>query len=63
MCDCFYLCVLELTSLASKLPLAQQLVSELGLKISGRVKDQKTHKMKIKGIFTEGGVDYSFIVI
>ena len=63
MCDCFYLCVLELTSLASKLPLAQQLVSELGLKISGRAKDHKAHKMKTKGIFTEGGVDCYFVVI
>ena len=40
-----------------------QLVSELGLKISGRVKDHKAHKMKTKGIFTEGGVDCSFVVI
>ena len=38
-------------------------VSELGLKISGRVKDHKAHKMKTKGIFTEGGVDCSFVVI
>ena len=50
----FYLCVLELTLLVSKLLLALQLVSKLGLKISGRVKDHKTHKMKTKGIFTEG---------
>ena len=41
MCDCVYLCVLELTLLASKLSLALQLVSELELKISGRVKDHK----------------------
>ena len=54
-----YLCVFELTLLASKLSLTQQLVSELGLKISGRVKDHKTHKMKTKGIFIEGGVDCS----
>ena len=40
-----------------------QLVSELGLKISGRVKYHKAHKMKTKGIFTEGGVDCSFVVI
>ena len=40
-----------------------QLVSELGLKISGRVKDPKAHKMKTKGIFTKGGVDCSFVVI
>nr|CAN68815.1 hypothetical protein VITISV_001087 [Vitis vinifera] len=39
-----------------------QLVSELGLKISRRVKDHKAHKMKTKGIFTEGGVDCSFVV-
>ena len=38
-------------------------VSELGLKISGRVKDHKAHKMKTKGIFTEGGVNCSFVVI
>ena len=49
--------------LASKLSLAQQLVSELGLKISGIVKDHKAHKMKTKGIFTKGGVDCSFVVI
>ncbi|RVW85144.1 hypothetical protein CK203_032913 [Vitis vinifera] len=36
---------------------------ELGLKISGRVKDHKAHKMKTKVIFTEGGVDCSFVVI
>ena len=46
-----YLCVLELTLLASKLSLAYQPVSELGLKISERVKDHKAHKMKTKGIF------------
>ena len=63
MCDCVYLCVIELTLLASKLSLALQLVSELGLKISGRVKDHKAHKMKTKGIFTEGGVNCSFVVI
>ena len=40
-----------------------QLVSELGLKIYGRVKDHKAHKMKTKGIFTEGGVNCSFVVI
>ena len=59
----FYLCVLELTLLASKLSLAQQLVSKLGLKISARVKDHKTHKIKTKGIFIESGVDCSFMVI
>ena len=36
------------------------MVSELGLKIYGRVKDHKAHKMKTKGIFTKGGVDCSF---
>ena len=59
----FYLCVLELILLASKLSLALQLVSELRLKTFGRVKYHKTHKMKTKGIFTEGGVDCSFVVI
>ena len=63
MCDCVYLCVFELTLLASKLSLAQQLVSELGLKIFGRVKDHKAHKIKTKGIFTEGEADCSFMVI
>ena len=33
------------------------------LKISGRAKDHKAHKMKTKGIFTEGGVDCFFVVI
>ena len=49
--------------LVSELSLAQQLVSELRLKIFGRVKDHKAHKMKTKGIFTTGGVDCSFVVI
>ena len=48
---------------SSKLSLALQLVSKLGLKISGREKDHKAHKMKTKGIFTEDGVDCSFVVI
>ena len=48
---------------SSKLSLALQLVSKLGLKIYGREKDHKAHKMKTKGIFAEGGVDCSFVVI
>ena len=56
----FYLCVIELTLLTSKFSLTLQLISELELKISERVKDYKTHKMKTKGIFIEGGVDCSF---
>ena len=59
----FYLYVLELILLASKLSLAQQLVSEFGLKISRRVKDHKAHEMKTKEIFIESGVDCSLVVV
>ncbi|RVX15028.1 hypothetical protein CK203_007745 [Vitis vinifera] len=36
-----------------RLPAGTTIGIELGLKISGRVKDHKAHKMKTKGIFTE----------
>ena len=49
--------------MVSELSLAQQVVSELGLKISERVKDHRAHKMKTKGIFNESGVDCSLMMI
>ena len=46
---------------SSKLLIHNKYYYNFKLKIFGRTKDSKAHKMKIKGISVQGGVDYSLI--
>ena len=63
MCDCFIFVFFNQPCLHENFHCHNKLVSKLVLKTSRRVKDHRTHKMKTKGIFGEGGVNCSLVVI